>query len=70
MTDQRTATIEPSHKIRFGVSLDPETHRIAQELAREKHGDNVSRLFRHLLRDEWDRARAESEREELAVQVA
>ena len=46
------------YKIRFGVSVDPEEYRIAQELAMKKHGDNVSRLVRHLLRSEWEREQA------------
>jgi hypothetical protein len=38
---------------RRGVSLSPEDDAIAQELARRYHGDNISRLIRHLLRAAW-----------------
>lgn len=45
----------PARKVQRGISLDPEDDRIAQELAAKNHGDNISRLIRHLLRDAWDR---------------
>lgn len=46
---------ETAKKVQRGISLDPEDDRIAQELAAKSHGDNISRLIRHLLRDAWDR---------------
>ena len=46
---------EPVRKVQRGISLDPDDDRIAQELAAKSHGDNISRLIRHLLRDAWDR---------------
>lgn len=46
---------------RTGVSLDEETRQIADELARRYHGENVSRLVRHLLQDAWQREQAEKE---------
>jgi hypothetical protein len=51
------ATVENESEIktRRGVSLDPEEDRMAQELANRYHGDNVSRLLRHLIRAEWER---------------
>ncbi|MCC6314842.1 MAG: hypothetical protein IT337_12610 [Thermomicrobiales bacterium] len=39
---------------RTGVSLEPDDKEIADELARLYHGENVSRLIRHLLRVAWE----------------
>lgn len=44
---------------RRGVSLSPKDDQIARELAEKHHGGNISRLFRHLLNDAWDREQAE-----------